>query len=175
MKMINLNKEVSYLPTQKIIAFDKKLFSYLKKKVDKTKSKKFRICLHKNENSKLHEMIIIHKNKTYVRPHKHINKSESMEVLKGSATLIFFNQYGKITKTLKLGAANSGKTFFYKIKKNIMHTFLFHSKYFIFKETTSGPFVRSNTVFPDWSPENKNIIEAKKFMSNLKYLIKKRK
>ena len=52
--------------------------------------------------------------------------------------------------------------------KNIFHTFIFHTKYFVFKETTKGPFKRQHTSFPMWAPNGKNKLETSKYLNNLK-------
>ena len=64
--------------------------------------------MHKDIKDNLHEMIIILSKETYIRPHKHLNKAESLHVIEGSADVIFFNDYGKIINCVRL----SKKKFF---------------------------------------------------------------
>ena len=45
-------------------------------------------------------MFIALSDETYIRPHKHLNKSESLHVLEGSADVVFFDEKGKITKII---------------------------------------------------------------------------
>ena len=113
-------------------------------------------------------MIVVHSNKTYVRPHKHNHKAESLYVIEGKATVVTFNKHGKILNFWKIGDQKSGLPFFYKMGKNTFHTFIFNTKYFIFKETTKGPFKRHQTFFPTWAPNGKNKIETSKYLDNLK-------
>ena len=63
--------------------------------VERNKSKKFRICVHKSPNDQVHEMIVGQSNKTYVRPHMHTSKSESLYVIEGKATVIVFDKKEK--------------------------------------------------------------------------------
>ena len=166
--MKRVNSEVSY-NTEKIFRFSNPLLKKIKKLAKKNKNQKFRICVHKSEKDLVQEMIVVHTSKTYVRPHKHLFKSESLYVIEGKATVIIFNQSGKILKFWEIGDIRSGLPFYYKMDKNIIHTFIFHSKYFVFKETTKGPFKKNHTFFPSWSPTNKK--EGIKYIKNLKKIL----
>ena len=97
-----INSEVFYTKSSEISFINKSYINFLKKKVLQTKSKRARICLHKNEKDKLHEMIIILSKETYIRPHKHLDKAESLHVIDGVADVIFFNSNGKVTKKVRL-------------------------------------------------------------------------
>ena len=124
--MINLKKisnEVFYF--KKNISFiNRKHINFLKKKVSLSNKKRVRICLHK-ENSKLHEMIIVLSKDTYIRPHKHINKPESLHVIEGNADVIFFNDLGKVLKKVEfvsfwaVGERRQVMFLFYHPKRNL--------------------------------------------------------
>jgi len=161
------SKEVEY-NTKKIFFVDNNWIKRIKKLAFKNKSKKFRTCIHHSKKDLVHEMIVVHSNKTYVRPHKHNFKAESLYIIEGKATVITFDKYGKISNFWKIGDQKSGLPFFYKMEKNIFHTFIFHTKYFIFKETTKGPFKRLQTIFPKWAPSGKNKFDTLKYLNNLK-------
>lgn len=161
------SNEVEY-NTKKIFLVDNKWINRIKKLALKNKSKKFRTCVHYSKKDLIHEMIVVHTKNTYVRPHKHNYKSESMFVIEGKATVITFNKYGEILNFWKIGDQKSGLTFFYKMEKNIFHTFIFHTKYFVFKETTKGPFKKWQTTFPIWAPSGKNKLDVFQYLNNLK-------
>ena len=135
----------------KNLNYSKKFVERLKKKANKNNSKKYRINIHQSVNDKIQEMIVVIMKNTRVREHFHSKKSETLQVIEGLATLIFFDKKGKIKKKIKLGDYKSGLTFFYKVAKNQIHTIKTHTKYFVFKETTSGPFNKSQSSFPKWS------------------------
>ena len=63
------------------------------------KDLKSRICVHFNDKELIHEMFVFHKKNAYVRPHKHLNKFESLMILKGALTLVIFSNKGKIIKS----------------------------------------------------------------------------
>ena len=101
--MINLkkkNNEIFYSKNS-IEFINYKHINFLKKNLKFAKRKRARICLHNSDKSKLHEMIIILAKDTYIRPHKHFNKAESLHVIEGSADAIFFDDKGNIIKKKK--------------------------------------------------------------------------
>ncbi len=165
--MINLKKisnEVFYF--KKNISFiNRKHINFLKKKVSLSNKKRVRICLHK-ENSKLHEMIIVLSKDTYIRPHKHINKPESLHVIEGNADVIFFNDLGKVLKKVEL-KKNNNFDFFYRVSEATFHTLKVKSKFFVFHESTIGPFKKNKTIYATWSPQENDLSGIKQFMKSL--------
>jgi cupin fold WbuC family metalloprotein len=113
-----------------------------------------RLCLHKSPEDLLHEMVIAIARNSYVRPHKHPRKEESLHIIDGEASLLFFNEDGSIAKVVKLGPSHSQDTFLFRIAEPIFHTIVIHSETLVFHETTTGPFVREMTVFAPWAPED---------------------
>jgi cupin fold WbuC family metalloprotein len=156
------NKEVAYLD-QPVVKIAKKNLITLKKNSEFSKYKKSRFCCHKNRSDSFHEMIIFHKKKYYIRPHKHTHSSESIHVIKGRVDVFLFNSNGDIFDIIKMGDLSSNYFFFYRINKNIYHSFLIKSPELIFHETTKGPFKKKNTVFAKWSPK-KNFFKYKKIL-----------
>ena len=113
--------------------------------------KRFRLCAHESPDP-IHEMLICLDKETYVRPHKHIAKSESIHVISGLATLIFFDESGQPTETIALGPYQSGRTFFFRTAQEVYHTLFLESDSFVFHETTVGPFDPTQTVYAEWAP-----------------------
>lgn len=144
-----LNNEVFY-SNSSLPLLNKKNLNFLIKKAKKNKSHKSRICTHANKNKKLHEMFVVHTKNYNVRPHKHKFKEESLYVIEGQADLIIYDNKGKKTKTVKLGTVKSGDIFYYRINNSVFHSLKIKSNYFIFHETTTGPFIRKNTIFANW-------------------------
>lgn len=160
------NSEIFY-SKKKIEFINYKHINFLKKNVKFAKRKRARICMHNNDKSKLHEMIIILSKNTYIRPHKHLNKAESLHVIEGSADVIFFDNKGNVLKKERLGEKKRNTNFYYRLSSSIFHTFKIRSKYFIFHESTQGPFIKSKTKYADWSPLEKDILKAKNFMKSI--------
>jgi len=164
MKIKKESQEVFYFLGD-IIQLNKKFIKDLILKCENSKLKKSRYCFHKNKKSKVQEMIICHKKNYYVRPHKHLDKEESIFVIKGLAKAIFFDDGGNIKKIMKLGGLESKRVFYYKLNKKLFHTILIESKYFVFHEVSEGPFKKNKTKFTKWGHKNNNQI-FKKFLKN---------
>jgi cupin fold WbuC family metalloprotein len=137
----------------------------LKERAAKNPRQRMRICAHRSSDDRLHEMLIVLTGKTYIRPHKHLNKSESFHLIEGEADAIFFDDAGKVTETIKLGP---GRQFFYRIEEPRFHTLLIRSDFLVFHETTNGPFNRADTLFAPWSPEETDLAGAQRFMESLR-------
>jgi len=168
---IKVSNEVYYADTP-IIKIENHDMVFLKNHVKDTEKKRIRICTHLNEQDSLHEMFIVLSKETYIRPHKHFDKSESLHVIEGSADVVFFNDEGIIIDIFSLSHYSPQSSFYYRINKPIYHTLVVNTDYFIFHETTKGPFNKSDTRIAPWSPEEKNNIEVKRFMLTLNQSIK---
>ena len=166
MKIKKINNAV-YQSEKKLSSFDIKDIKFLKKNLSNSPLMRNRICVHKNISDNIHEMLIVLDKKTYIRPDKHLNKSESLLVIDGHADAIFFNEDGTIKEVLKLGAYNSGDIFYYRMDEPIYHTLLIRSDVFIFKEVTKGPLIESDTISASWSPSEKKTALAQEYQKKL--------
>ena len=143
---------------------------YLKKK----KLDNFRFCCHKNAKDKLHQMFILHKKNYYIRPHKHLNKIETVFIIKGKIQFVRFNNKGNINEVINLSSANSQYTkFFVSVPKNSYHMMLIKSPIAVFLESTLGPFKKRDTFFPEWSPDRLEEEEIKKYIKKININLKK--
>ena len=132
MKFKKESKEVLY-NTSKFLLIDKKKYKYLKNLMKKNKKKIVRLCVHKSKKDLIHQMLIIHPKNYYVPPHMH-NREESMLILKGSVDVVVFDRSKKIKKIIKMGDLNSGKTFYYNLPKNTLHTLIIKSNFLFFRD-----------------------------------------
>ena len=114
--------------------------------------------MHKNEEDKLHEMMIVHKSNTYVRPHMHKKKSESFMVLNGKVDVVIFHKNGNVKNIIEMGSPSSGHYFYLKIPAGTYHSMIFHSKKTVYQEAVLGPFSAGDTIFAKWSP-NKEMVK----------------
>lgn len=121
-----------------------------------------RICAHPDSAEPLHEMIIALSSSTYIRPHKHRDKSESFHMIQGEVDVVFFDDFGAIMDVVELGSPGSGKCFYYRMSKPFFHTVLVRSGQAVFHETTNGPFVAEETMMADWAPadDDKEAVQA---------------
>ena len=146
------SSEVLY-PKDEIVFVSITDLEELKQQAILNQRQRIRLCTHNSSDSILHEMFIIHTNECYVRPHKHIGKAESMAVLEGEVDIVLFNDDGTIKNIVKMGDMYSGKIFYYRIANPIYHMLLIRTKFLVFHEVTQGPFLREQTIFPEWAPK----------------------
>lgn len=163
MHIIKFNDEVLYTDDP-IVAVDRTDIERLKQAALNNSRKRIRLCAHRDISSMLHEMLIVHTKNTYVRPHKHLNKSESFHVIEGMADIVVFDDNGNVTTVVPMGDYASGRKFFYRLSDPCFHALLIISEFFVFHEITKGPFVRTDTVFAPWAPEDGDEHAARHFM-----------
>lgn len=112
-------------------------------------------------------MLIVHPIGTYVRPHKHVGKSESFHVIEGEVDVVVFAGDGGVADVIRMGAFTSGRPFFYRIAEPLYHTLLIRSDVLVFHETTSGPFQRADTVFAPWAPADGDAAAVGRYLAEL--------
>jgi cupin fold WbuC family metalloprotein len=151
-----------------VVRINKDTIEELCKLAEKNNRKRMRLCTHRSINDSVHEMFITLHRDSYIRPHKHLDKAESLLVLKGSAKFLTFDRRGStITKT-EINNFDSGAVFYHKMDKSVYHSILVKSKYLSFLEITKGPLRREDTVFAPWAPSESNKEEVKKFLEKIK-------
>ena len=167
MRVKEFNEEVLYAD-EDIIKVNQQNINWLKEMSQRNRRQRIRLCTHKSIDDCLHEMLIVHRKDTYVRPHKHLNKSESFHIIEGSVDVIIFNNIGEIIEVIKMGEVLSGYEFYYRISEACFHTLLIHSDFLVFHETTSGPFNREDTIFAPWTPAEEDNLAVEKFRQDLR-------
>jgi cupin fold WbuC family metalloprotein len=165
-RLNEINKEV-YYAYDDLVKVESQDLEFLKSRIQETDLKRVRLCTHKNIEDELHEMFIVLNKETYIRPHKHIDKAESLFAIQGCADAVFFDNDGNVAEVLPLRGYSSSTPFYYRIDEPIFHTLLVRSALFVFHETTQGPFRKSNTVFPVWCPEEKDIPATREYTREL--------
>jgi len=139
----------------------------LKQAARKAPLKRARICLHHKNADKIHEMIIAFCKDSYIRPHKHADKSESFHIIEGELLVLFFDETGKITHKIKMGPSGSCLTFVYRLSSSLWHMAIPLSEHVIIHETTSGPFIKEQCIFPAWAPEDSDSNGIKRFLESV--------
>ena len=160
--------------SEEVFYTKKDLFSVSQEDIDflidlakETERKRVRLCCHSKQEDVVHEMIIVHPKNAYVRPHKHLNKAESMTVLRGEVDYIYFDEKGAVIEIINMAGTTSKKPFYQTIRTEIFHTLVIKSEWLVFLEVTQGPFKREDTVFAKWSPEYLNKDETQRFIESL--------
>lgn len=167
MRVTKKNDEV-LIAQDAIVIIEPTFITTLKQRALQNPRKRIRLCAHKNVTDTLHEMFIVHTKDTYVRPHKHLHKVESLHIIEGRADIFLFDQKGRTTKIIKMGDYTSGFTFYYRLDLPIYHTMVIKSDYLVFHEVTNGPFKKSETIFAPWSPDERDSVSVNNFLDTLK-------
>jgi cupin fold WbuC family metalloprotein len=158
-----VSEEVLY-PNDQIVAVSANDIEDLKQKQKNTARKRIRLCAHQQVEDLLHEMLIVHTRDTYVRPHKHLGKSESYHAIDGCFDLAIFDEAGNVTRVFEVGPYSSGRNFYCRLPASLYHGLLIRSDIVVFHETTSGPFLRAQTEFASWSPAETEVDAGNAFM-----------
>ena len=145
------NPEVLY-PDEDIVFVNSADLRELKRLAVLNPSKRIRLCTHPSVGDRLHEMFIVHTQDCYVRPHKHIEKSESMAILEGAVDVVLFHDDGLVKQVISMGEVDTGLTFYQRLPKNVYHMLIIKTEFVVFHEIIEGPFSRENSIFPDWAP-----------------------
>ena len=157
-----------------LFSIDRSWIERIKILSEQNDSGKFRTCIHHSEEDNVHEMLIAHRSRTYVRPHKHRINGESLQIIEGEATAIIFDDEGEIIQAFRVADPSSNYPFYYSMAKAVFHMLLIHSDFLVFKETTRGPLVRDDTLFPDWAPDGNDEKDLVTYVENLINRLKKK-
>jgi cupin fold WbuC family metalloprotein len=150
--LTKLNDEV-LVASSPLVQLGREDIEALKQRALGNPRRRIRICAHPDTADRLHEMLIVHTRGAYVRPHKHLQKSESVHIIEGEVDVVFFDDAGAVTEVVRMGDYGSGRKFFYRVGGPRYHTLLITSEFLVFHEVTNGPFRREDTVFAPWGPE----------------------
>ena len=146
-----INKEVLF-NCGIIAAIQPADIEFLKSKAAGNQRKRSRICLHRNIEDRLHEMIIVLSKGNYIRPHKHHNKSESFHIIEGKLKVVVFEDDGRIKDVIEMSPHPYEGSFYYRLDTSLFHTVIPLSAWTVFHEVTNGPFDKADTVFASWAP-----------------------
>lgn len=166
LKLKKFSDEVFYTEGE-IVIFAAADLAFLKQQTERNPRKRARLCTHQDVSDSLHEMIIVNLRDTYVRPHKNTNKPKSFRMLEGLMDVVVFDDAGKVTGVTRLGAYESGYPSYFRLHTTRFHTLRTVSPLGIFQETSRGPFAPGDTVFAEWSPDDKDAAAAAGFLQDI--------
>jgi len=104
---------------------------------------------------------------SYVPPSLHRGKAESIHVVSGKGSYVFFDAEGNVTQTTALGEYSSGDSFYCRIAEGLTHQLVVLSDLLTVQECTKGPFVRDQTEFAPWAPSSQDSEKAAAFIQRL--------
>jgi cupin fold WbuC family metalloprotein len=144
--------EAIYYSSYPLPFADQGLIDFLKRAATATPRRRARFCAHPSADSDQHDMLIVSHRDTYIAPHRHFAKSETFTVLEGDVDIILFDETGRATEFITMGASSSGKPFFYRMPPGQFHALSIRSELLVFLESTKGPFHASDSETAPWAP-----------------------
>ena len=166
MKYKVFNEEVLFT-TEAVFRVTGRDVECLKSMAMKNRRQRIRLCAHPAIEDTLHEMIIVLSRGAYVRPHRHLAKSESFHIIEGRLNVLMFGEDGVVRSVLKMDQAGAGETFFYRLSESVYHTVIPQSPWVVFHEATNGPLNREDTVYAAWAPDDNDRNSVKKYIEKL--------
>jgi len=142
--------------------------AWLKAEAARLPRRRARLCAHPDPSAPVHEMVIVHGHMAYVRPHRHLDKAESLHVLEGTVRALLFDQDGGIVDVVDMGPLGTGRPYFYRMPQGIFHSLLISSDWLVFHEATEGPFDPARTEFPAWAPDGSDPSAVERYMADLR-------
>jgi cupin fold WbuC family metalloprotein len=139
----------------------------LRQAVRETPKRRVRINAHPASGDALHEMIIAIEPGSYIRPHKHPEKSEAFHIIEGQVDIVVFSEHGDIERIVSLAAYGGRHPFYYRMSTAHFHTLIIRSDLLVVHEITNGPFLPSGTIYAGFAPEESDEAGAAVFQSDL--------
>jgi cupin fold WbuC family metalloprotein len=151
----------------RFLAADNAVVSVLKTKAGESPRRRCRLCFHASAEASQQEMLIVMRRNSYVRPHRHFSKVETLTIIEGNCDALLFDEAGRVTEVISMSAASDEGCFFYRMPDGIFHTLIFRSEWLVFLETTIGPFDPAMTEQASWAPPESTPEAGHAYLSNL--------
>lgn len=166
MNLRRVTEEV-FVADQPIVRLGESDIAFLKRQALSNARQRARICAHTANEDTLHEMIIGMSKSCYIRPHKHLGKSESFHVVEGEVDVVIVSDEGSVQDVIELGDRGSGRSFYYRLKQSLFHTLLIRTDFLVLHEITNGPFDRDRTIQAPFAPAEDDVEAARDYLSHL--------
>lgn len=133
-------------------AITREMIEELKRRALESPRHRARWCAHPGNDADTQEMVIVLTKSSCIPPHRHPGRSETLCVLEGRAKAWFFSDDGCAVRCLQMTNAAEGGTFLYRTNPGEFHTLELESEFFVFVETTRGPFDPASTQIAGFGP-----------------------
>ncbi len=155
--------------SQDILEVTPQILDELKRIALASPRQRSRLCMHHSRAHLTQEMLIVFHHGTFMPPHRHpAGKSESYHVVEGSMTVYFFDDAGRVIRTIEMSAAGSGRAFLYRLSSNTWHMPVATSEWLAYHETYTGPFEKDSDVeFPSWAPREEDRDQVQRFLADI--------
>lgn len=162
-----VSADVLYASTDLVTA-DPEMVAILRALAEASPRRRARLCAHPDPDAPQQEMLIVMSGDTYVRPHRHLRKSETLTVLEGEAEALIFDAEGGLEARIALAPFGQERPFFYRMPQGRFHGLAVRTPWFIFLETTSGPFDPAGSESAPWAPADDDRVAGRRFIQGLR-------
>ena len=159
----NKVNDIVYSSNRAVELISKNDVEYLCRVADHAPEKKSRILLHGVIDKLLHEMIIVHRYGTYIRPHINDRSEKSFVMIKGEMMVVLYDKHGSIAEKYLLSAERDGSNLILRLNEPIFHTIVVMSEEAVFLESTLGP--HTSTRYADFAPSVEQNDECQHYLS----------
>jgi cupin fold WbuC family metalloprotein len=131
--------------------------------------------LHREGNDPMQRMLNALEPETYIQPHKHENpdKRELFVPIRGSFTLVVFDDAGVIVSEVILSENSSARIA--EIEAGVWHTVVCNEPGTIYFEIKDGPYdVNNDKIFASWAPSEQDKTKAE-YLRSLKHQLDQRR
>lgn len=149
------------------LAVDHDTLQLLKDKARLSSRRRCRLCFHASSDDLQQEMLIVMHQSSYVRPHRHLQRAETLTIVEGQCETVLFDLAGRVVDRFGMSPAAEGGFFFYKMPPGIFHTLIFQSEWLVFLETTIGPFDAASSESATWAPPESDSAAGHAFLAGL--------
>ena len=111
--------------------------------------------LHSSASDPVQRFVVVAQSDSYVRPHRHMTKSELCTVIRGRFDVVIFDAAGAITDRTVVG--EGAPNFAFELPKETWHTLVPLTDGAAFVEVKEGPYDPAVAAeFAAWAPEEGN-------------------
>jgi len=146
---------------------DATIIDLLKQAARSIPRRRARFCAHPSPDAEQHDMLIVSHCETYVAPHRHRDKSETLLILEGLVDVMLLDDQGALSEVIKMGPASSGRPFFYRMPPLQFHSLSIESELLVFVESTKGPFRLDDCENAAWAPGPDEAVRGRAFIASL--------
>jgi cupin fold WbuC family metalloprotein len=137
---------------QEVVTADPALVAALRAMAEASPRRRARLCAHPDPDAAQQEMLIVMAGDSYVRPHRHLHKSETLTVLEGAAEALLFSGDGRLEQRIDMAPFGGTGAFFYRMPAGRYHSLMIRTPWLVFLETTAGPFAPDASEGAPWAP-----------------------
>ncbi len=162
-------RSLSYYSLDPTVQVGERLIAQLILESERAGGVNARVCLHTSPESNFHEMIILERHGYYFPPHRHTNKAQSCNILRGEAAVFVFDDDGNVKRTCVLGR---GGNLIFRIGEEHYHLTLPLTDFIVYHEGKPGPFEREgDSIYAEWAPRREDKQAVADYVASLLRLV----